>query len=74
MSFFVCFDELFDFTDFLAVVEVVDLAAADFVSSDQLSSFQPQSSLGFLKKKKIIENNSKFNIFQLWTKIDAQSS
>ena len=52
MSFFVCFDELFDFTDFLAVVEVVDLAAADFVSSDQLSSFQPQSSLGFLKKKK----------------------
>ena len=58
MSFFVCFDELFDFTDFLAVVEVVDLAAADFVSSDQLSSFQPQSSLGFLKKK--IENHLKF--------------
>ena len=61
MSFFVCFDELFDFTDFLAVV---DLAAADFVSSDQLSSFQPQSSLGFLKKKKIIENHSKLKIFE----------
>ena len=43
------FDATFDLTDFLAVV-VVDLAAAaGFVSSDQFSSFQPQSSLGFLK-------------------------